>query len=215
MRRRTIVMLGFPASGKGTQAEILAQRFDARILGVGDLVRAEMKHGKDRKIVAKVKENYDRGIPQEDPIIENLVDQAVKKSPASIIFDNFPFSESQIIFFEKLLKKYHLPQPEVIYIKISQETAVKRISSRRICDKCGEIYLSGNIGDSCQKCPGKLILRDDDKPDVVRERLAHAEPRIEMVIKHFRRQAWPVYEIDGEPSIDKVTKQINQKLNVE
>ena len=211
--RRVIVMLGFPASGKGTQAEILAKKISARIIGVGDLVRAEIENSKNAKRIVQIKENYDRGIPQKDVIIESLVEEAVKKSSGSLIFDNFPYSESQIKFFQQLLVKYNLPVPIVIYIKISKESAVKRISKRKICDTCDEIYLSGNIGDHCKKCAGRLIQRDDDKPEVVRERIEHARPRIEMVVNHFRKQNWLVYEINGEPFIDKVTKEINQKLN--
>ena len=212
--RRVIVMLGFPASGKGTQAEILAKKISARIIGVGNLVRAEMENGKNRKLVKEIKENYDKGIPQKDSIVEGLLKTAVKNSPGSIIFDNFPYSESQIGFFELLLKKYHLPTPIIVYIKIKDETAVKRIGSRRICNRCGEVYLSGNAGDSCKKCSGKLIQRDDDRPEIVRERLGHAKPRIEMVINHFQKQNWPIHEIDGDPFIDKVTEEIKQKLNV-
>lgn len=211
--RRAVVMLGIPASGKGTQAEILAKRIAASIIGIGELVRAEIKNGDQNSAqVKKIKENYDKGIPQNDEIIRDLLEKEVAKTTGDLIFDNYPFSADQITNFEQLLRKYNFSRPLVLLIKVDPESSIKRIATRRICDKCKKVYLSGNVGDDCPTdCGGKLTQRPDDTEEVMRERVDHAKPRIDLVINHYRQENI-VHEIDGEKSIVEVSEEIKKVI---
>ncbi|OIN89408.1 hypothetical protein AUJ40_01945 [Candidatus Berkelbacteria bacterium CG1_02_42_45] len=210
MKRKVIVILGFPASGKGTQAEILAKRIEAKILGIGELVRAEMKKGDQNSARVKtIKELYDRGEPQKDEVVEELIENAVFKSSGDLIFDNYPFSENQIRFFESVIKKYNFEKPIIIYIDINPASSIKRISKRLVCDSCKKIFMTGNLGDKCDRCNGHLIQRPDDTAEIMRERVEHAKPRIDLVMKHFQNDG-NVYRIDGEKTIPEVAKQIEK-----
>ncbi|TSC95299.1 MAG: adenylate kinase [Candidatus Berkelbacteria bacterium Athens1014_28] len=211
-KRKTFVVLGLPASGKGTQAEILAEKVGAEIIGVGNLVRVEIEQGNSQsRRFKKIKENYDKGIPQEDELTEELFDQAVAKSKGNLIFDNYPFSANQFLFFQELLKKYNFELPKIIYIKIDPESAISRIKTRLVCDRCKFVYLSGNVGDNCQKCSGKLIKRSDDMPKIMQERVNFAQPRIDLVIEKFK-SIGQVFEIDGEKPIPDVSAQIDKVI---
>lgn len=208
--RRAVVMLGLPASGKGTQAEILAKRITAKIIGVGELVRTEMKNAEQNSARTKtIKDLYDRGEPQKDEVVEELIENAVSKTSGDLIFDNYPFSENQIRFFESIIKKYNFAQPIIIYIKIDPESSIKRISKRLVCDHCKKIFMTGKLGDKCDKCGGHLVLRQDDTPEIMRERVEHARPRIDLVVKHFKGEG-NVHKIDGEKSVPEVAKQIGE-----
>lgn len=208
--RKTFVMLGLPASGKGTQAEILSKMVNAEVIGVGNLIRAEIEKGdKNSKRFKQIKENYDLGIPQDDELTEELFVEKLAKTKGNIIFDNYPFSANQFSFFEKLIIKYNLSDPKVIYIKIDADEAIKRISTRYICDKCKSIYFSGKIGDKCKKCNGRLVKRSDDTAKIMRERINFAKPRIDLVVDKFSKNH-NIFEIDGEKSIPEVTSQIEK-----
>jgi len=117
--RRVVVILGLPASGKGTQAEILAKRIGAKVIGVGELVRTEMKNADRNSARIKIiKDLYDRGEPQKDEVIEELIENAVLKSSGDLIFDNYPFSQNQIRFFESIIKKYNFEKPIIITLRL-------------------------------------------------------------------------------------------------
>lgn len=207
-------MLGLPASGKGTQAENVAKKINAEIVGIGDLVREAMSNGNfSDRIIEEIKSNYNKGIPQSDEIAGKLLEDKINNSKGNLIFDNYPFSLEQIKFFEHLIEKYNFSQPEIIYIKIRPETSVSRIATRLVCEKCKKIYLSGGVGDNCSVggCGGKLIKRTDDTPEIMEKRVNFAQPRINLVVDYFRNKA-KVYEIDGEKSISEVAEEINKVL---
>jgi adenylate kinase len=213
-KRRAIVLLGLPASGKGTQAENIAKRIKAEIVGIGDLVREAMAtENFSDEIINEIKSNYNKGIPQSDEIAGKVLEEKIKNTKGNLIFDNYPFSHKQINFFEYLIKQYNFSEPEVIYIKIKPESSVARIATRLVCDKCKKVYLNGKIGDSCliKKCEGSLIRRSDDTPDIMKKRVDLAQPRIDLVIGYYRNKA-KVYEIDGEKSIPEVARAINEIL---
>jgi adenylate kinase len=213
-KRRAIVMLGLPASGKGTQAENVAAKINAEIVGIGDLVREAISDGNfSDEIIVEIKSNYNKGIPQSDEIAGKLLEEKINNSKGNLIFDNYPFSLKQIKFFEHLIEKFNFSKPEIIYIKIKPETSVSRIATRLVCDKCKKIYLSGSVGDSCSSgdCHGRLIKRADDTPEIMEKRVNFAQPRIDLVVDYYRDKA-KVYEIDGEKSISEVAEEINKVL---
>jgi adenylate kinase len=154
-----IIILGAPASGKGTQAALLAEKFGLYLLQTGELSRSLAK--KDERI----KEIVDSGklIPEEEMTMY-VLDFLHKEKPnlKNILFEGFPRFVSQYDALEKFLKSKGDDIDLVISIDISKKEAVKRISSRRICEKCGKVYSS--IQEHPERSRGDELNADPLRP---------------------------------------------------
>ena len=120
---KVFTFLGLPASGKGTQADILAKKIDATIIGGGDMVRSEIE-GCDLNdpFCKAIKDRYDKGIPQPNEIMTDLVKKNLQNTKDNIIFDNYPFSRGQALAFNKILKEMEKMFTEYIAkIKVPKE----------------------------------------------------------------------------------------------
>jgi len=207
MEKKIYCFIGLPASGKGTQAMTFAEARGFSHISIGDLVRAEMNNGNgDKDLKAKIKEFYDAGNPVSDQIVFLLLKKKLETIDGGVVFDNFPFNKAQSDFLLGYAKSAGWDDPKIIYIKIDPESAVKRISSRRICPKCKAIYFKDGV---CQKCGTKLITRSDDNEETVRKRIRNYLPNIEEVVSIFKLKNL-LFEIDGEPSIDEVKAQVEK-----
>ncbi len=198
--------LGLPASGKGTQAENFAKKRKLKLIGMGDLIREEIENHPDSPYANQIQSNYDKGIPQKDEIIFSLIKKKLTNLEQGVVFDNFPFSLNQAEFLSEFTKN-GWDEPKIIYIKISPETSLRRISHRKVCPKCGEIY-KGNEK-ICFKCKEVLETRSDDNEDVVEQRIKYYQPRLKTMLDFYGDKG-RVYEINGEPGIDKVREQIEK-----
>lgn len=203
--KKIYTFLGLPASGKGTHAEEFANNRGLVLIGIGDLIREEIEKDPSSHIVQQIEDRYDKGIPQKDDVIFWLIKNKLKDVNKGVVFDNFPFSESQHDFIEDLVKEKGWSGPTIIYIKISPETSLKRISSRKICPECKEIFKDDET--RCPRCNVPLEVRADDNVETVKKRIAYYEPRIKQILDIYSKKN-QVVEIDGEPSIPKVAKQI-------
>jgi adenylate kinase len=207
------VFLGLPASGKGTQAEILAKKENIKIVGAGDLVRETMAGAPVDPFVAEIKKRYDAGIPQPDEVMIDLVKRYLDSLQQSVILDNFPFSLKQADFLENFIKdsKSMWQGPRIIYINLDPEVAIKRAISRKVCTSCGMIY--GPTDEMiCEKCGGSLVVRSDDNEETMRTRISHYLPRLSELIAYYKEKKADLIEIDGSKSIAEVTDLINKEL---
>ncbi len=204
--QKVIIMLGFPASGKGTQANILAKRLGYNYFGTGDLLRAEVEKGSELgKTFAKL---MDVG----ELVPDNLTDPLVKKKLGSlkgsgVILDGYPRNLNQV----QVLKQV-FPDEDflVLNIEVSAEALLKRMQNRRICEKCGKIYTI-NPGENrkCDICGGNLIQRADDSPEVLARRITTYEELTSPIIRYYQNKGVLV-TINGEPPIPEVTKEIEK-----
>lgn len=212
-----ITIIGPPGSGKGTQGKAIAQKYNLNHVGVGNLVRQLIVL--DTPLGKKAKNNYDKGVPQSDEIIIQAVKEKIEKMPANqrekgFLFDTL-LSFFQAKAFDEVLKNYNLPESLAIYLDISADTVVKRIKTRLICSKCSTVFLPENSAyktGKCDKCGGDLIVRSDDKPEVVRRRIEEYKSRM-LDLKKYYQQKGRLIVIDGEPSIEKISKDIFKKIN--
>lgn len=213
MGKRIFAFLGLPASGKGTQAQIFAEKYGFDNIGIGDLVREEMATNKGNDdFIKSIREQYSQGAPVSDDIIFKLLEKKLNNiSSDGVVFDNFPFNKAQLEFLLNYTKQSNWQAPVVIYIKIDPEYAVKRISTRKICPKCKSVYTGGT---KCEKCNTELISRSDDNEETVRKRIQSYMPNIEEVIATVKSLDGEIIEIDGEPSIEDVTKEIDQLCKI-
>jgi len=184
-----IVMLGPPGAGKGTYASRLTVRLGIPHISTGDMVREEIK--KQTDLGKKIKEYSDKGALVPDEIIIKLLAERLGKADCAegFILDGFPRTISQAEALEKIAKI-----DLVVNLNVPDEIIITRLSNRLICSKCGAIYnlltLKPKKEGICDKCGGKLYQREDDKPEVVRERL-----------NVYRRQTEPLIEYYSEKGL--------------
>lgn len=204
---------GLPASGKGTQAKILAKEQNIpRIVGVGDLIRDIIKSDSNDLLVSEIKARYNSGIPQPDSVAIDLIERYLDEAKTSVILDSFPFGAGQAKFLEEYVKSHpEWAGPIIIYIKIDPEIALKRSTSRKICTSCGAIYgLTDDV--TCQKCGGSLTVRADDNEETMRKRIDHYLPKVKELIDYYNSKDMKVFQIDGEKPVEEVAQEIKNKL---
>jgi len=182
-----IVMLGPPGSGKGTYASRLTKMLGIPHISTGDMVREEIKA--QTEIGKKIKEYNDRGELVPDEIIIKLLAERLKKADAKkgFILDGFPRTLRQAEALEKI-SEIDL----VINLNVPDEIIIQRLSNRLICKRCGAIYnrltLKPKVNGVCDICGGELYQREDDKPEVIRERLKVYKRSTEPLIEYYRRK---------------------------
>ncbi|OGM13892.1 hypothetical protein A3A76_05275 [Candidatus Woesebacteria bacterium RIFCSPLOWO2_01_FULL_39_23] len=209
-----IVILGAPGSGKGTQSELLANKLNLFYFQTGELARELAK--KDKRI----REIVDSGrlIPKEEMTmyaLDNLKES--KSNYKDILFEGFPRFISQYEALEKFLLLKGDDIDAVISLDISQEGAVRRLSSRRVCEECGEVYnLLTNPPkepDKCDKCGGRLFHREDDKPESIRVRFIDFQENTKKLIDYLEKQG-KLIRVNAERPIDEIFQEILQKLGI-
>ncbi|MEI8061578.1 MAG: nucleoside monophosphate kinase [Candidatus Berkelbacteria bacterium] len=202
-----VILLGGPASGKGTQAKVLAKRIGYTYFGTGDLMRAEVEKGSD--LGNTMADLMNRGELVPDKLTIPIVINKLKElSGTNIVLDGFPRNLDQA---EILQDVFPSEKFLVLNIDVSADELLKRMSSRRICEKCGNIITAKNDETVCEKCGGNLIQREDDKPEVLAKRIQSYEDQTKPIIAYYREKGL-VRDIDGQPPIPDVTEEINKVL---
>ena len=203
-----IVLLGSPASGKGTQANLLCEKFNLYHLSTGDISR------KLAETDQRVKEIIDSGklIPAEEMtmhVINFLTNE--KSDLKDILFEGFPRFITQYEALDNFLKNKGDDIDLVISLEVGQEEAVKRISSRRVCSNCGENFniltKPPKIEGKCDKCGGELIQRVDDSEESVKVRFEYYKNNTKELIDYVDRLG-KLTRVDGERPIDEIQKDL-------
>jgi len=182
-----IVMLGPPGAGKGTYASRLTKRLGIPHISTGDMVREEIK--KQTDLGKKIKEYSDRGALVPDEIIIKLLAERIRKPDCSggFILDGFPRTIRQAEALENIAKI-----DLVINLNVPDEIIITRLSNRLICRECGAIYnlltLKPKKDRICDKCGGTLYQREDDKPEVIKERLNIYRRQTEPLIEYYTKK---------------------------
>jgi|YelNatPaOPRAMG01_1025707.scaffolds.fasta_scaffold00051_24 adenylate kinase len=207
-----IILLGPPGSGKGTQAEMIFKKYHLPHISTGDILREAVKQGTPlgRQAEAEMK----AGRLVSDEIVASLVAERISQADCSrgYVLDGFPRTINQV----KLLERMADCQKEVVFeIDVPEEVVIERLSSRRICSSCGAVY---NIvtsppqrPDLCDLCGGRLIQRDDDRPEVIRERLRVYEAEIKEILDYYREKG-NLYRVEGTGSAEEVFERIDSHL---
>jgi adenylate kinase len=213
-----IIILGQQGSGKGTQAEMLAQKYNLEHLDVGGTLRELSKMdtplGKEIYSILNVSKSL---IP--DEILFKVLRLKLSSLPREqgIIFDGAPRNLEQAKYLEILLKEFGKKIDKVFFINISEDESLKRISSRWMCDKCKAILIMGkdikNPAEQCPKCEGSIRQRKDDTPEGVKKRLAVFEKETLPVVEYFREKELLI-EVDGERDIKKVFSDIEKNIEI-
>lgn len=207
-----IVIFGPQGSGKGTQAEALAKKLNIPQITMGDLLREEIKN--QSKIGKKIDKIVNQGKLVPDEISTEILKQRLSEADCQngFVLDGYPRNLKQAQLLSAIAQV-----DKALEIWISDLEAIKRISGRRSCPKCGAVYhLEFNppkIDEICEQCQIKLIVRDDDKEEIIKNRLAIYHQETEPIIKYYQNQGVHL-KIDGMPPIAEVTKEIFGKLKL-
>jgi len=215
--RPIYLLVGAVGAGKGTQAEILRERLGLPHLASGDLFRKATRDG--TPLGQKAQAYMERGeLVPDDVTISMFMDELAKPEAArGAILDGFPRTVAQARALDDTLAGQDEAISRVIYIEVPQEELVERVSGRWVCPKDGTPYHlvtdPPRVPGICDKDGTPLIQRDDDKPEVVRARLAQQVPPMLEVIDHYER-AGKVARVDGRGAIDEVAARIFDALNL-
>lgn len=208
-----IVLLGAPGSGKGTQAERLSEKLGLFYLQTGELSRDWA--AKDKRIREIV--NTGKLIPEAEMTgyVMRYLQEKVPEGK-NILFEGFPRFISQFKEYEKWLESKGTKIDAVISLDISEEAAIRRLSSRRICEKCGEVYnLITNPPpgqDKCE-CGGKLLQRKDDNPESIKVRFEYYRNNTKKLMDYLDSQGRLV-KIDANRPIQVIFNDILNQLGV-
>jgi len=170
-----IIMLGAPGAGKGTQAKMIAEKYEIPHISTGDIFRANIKNGTELGMEAK--KYMDQGLLVPDELtVKILLDRVAKDDCANgYVLDGFPRTIPQALVLDEALTKLGDKIDYAINVDVPDENIVKRMGGRRACLACGATYHIEHVPPKaegiCDKCGQALVLRDDDKPETVMNRL--------------------------------------------
>lgn len=170
-----IIMLGAPGAGKGTQARIIAEKFGIPNISTGDIFRANIKNGTELGMEAK--KYMDQGLLVPDELtVKILLDRVAQDDCQNgYILDGFPRNIPQARVLDEALEQRNEKLDLAIDVDVPDEDIIKRMSGRRACVSCGATYHIEHIPPKtegiCDACGQELILRDDDRPETVKNRL--------------------------------------------
>jgi len=208
--QRNYVIVGPPGSGKGTQAERLAEHYKLPHISTGNIFREIQTQ--DTELGRRVKKLLDEGKLVDNPTVYEIVLQKLNSPELKkgFVFDGFPRNIEQAEFLDK-----YKTVTKCVFIEVSDAECTKRMSSRRICSVCktnfNVIYIKPKKEGVCDKCQGKLVLRDDSTLRAINKRLEEYHKFTEPLRNYYVKKS-VLLSVDGEQAIDKVFKDIINSL---
>ena len=206
-----IVMLGAPGAGKGTQAIKIADKYGIPHVSTGDIFRANIKGGTE--LGKKAKSYIDKGelVPDEVTIGMLLGRIAEEDCKDGYVLDGFPRTIPQAESLTKALAEKGEKLDYAIDIEVADDNIVKRMSGRRACPKCGAtyhiVYAAPKVPNVCDNCGSELIIRSDDKPETVQDRLSVYHKQTEPLIAYYKEEGI-LRTVDGTQDLPKVFEDV-------
>ncbi len=202
-----IIMLGAPGAGKGTQAKKIAEKYSIPHISTGDIFRANIKNGTE--LGKKAKTYMDQGLLVPDELVVDLVVDRVGQEDAKngYVLDGFPRTIPQAEALDNALTAINEKVDYAINVDVPDENIINRMSGRRACVACGGTYhieyAPTKVEGICDACGGKLVLRDDDKPETVKKRLDVYHEQTQPLIDYYNNKGILV-DIDGTQEMSQV-----------
>ena len=212
-----LILFGAPGVGKGTQAKLISSKLNIPHISTGDILRQSVKD--QTELGKKAQEIMNRGDLVPDDIMIGIIQDRLHKPDCTkgFILDGFPRTVNQAIALDKLLKEMKFSDVSVVNITADDNELVSRIGDRRACKNCGQIFALKDIKGktNCPSCntENSFYLRDDDKEEVVRNRLEVFRQNTEPVLDYYNKQNI-VKSIEGLGSIEEVSKKVFERLNI-
>ena len=203
-----IVLLGAPGSGKGTAGKIIAEDLKLAHISTGDLFRENLKN--ETALGLEAKKYMDAGELVPDDVTIRMLKDRLKSNDVEngAVLDGFPRTENQAVSLDEMLKGMDSKVDMALNIDVPFDEIVERIANRRSCRGCSEIYNvvfnPPKVEGVCDKCGGELYQRDDQKPEVVQNRLKVYSESAEQLINHYKN-AEVLYDAKAGDSVGKTS----------
>jgi len=204
-------MLGAPGAGKGTQAKMIADKYGVPHVSTGDIFRANIKNGTELGMEAK--KYMDQGLLVPDELTVKILLDRVSQPDCKNghVLDGFPRTIPQAEVLDKALAELGESIDYAIDVDVPDENIVKRMSGRRACVSCGATYHVVHVPPKkegiCDRCGSELILRDDDKPETVKNRLDVYHKQTQPLIDFYTKKG-VLKTVDGTVDMQDVFKAI-------
>ncbi len=206
-----LILLGPPGSGKGTHAGWLSEKFGIPAISTGDILRAAVAAGTE--LGRKAKSYMDGGQLVPDEVMIGLIEERLRESDCApgFLLDGFPRTVPQAEALDDLLRKLGWSLDAVLELDVDEEEIVRRLTSRRVCSRCGRIfnlvYDPPPADGRCPECGGEVIQRSDDREETVRNRLRVYHQQTAPLVEFYRDRGLLV-SVDGNGSIEQVRERV-------
>lgn len=204
-----LIFFGMQGAGKGTIGKTIAEKFNLKIFETGGALRTLAQE--DSPLGHKIKGIIEAGHLVPNEVVMEIVEDFLNRLPpnTNVLFDGIPRKIEQANSLNSLLEKHNRTY-KCVLIDISEETAMKRLTTRRICEKCKKVFIADYTATTCDACGGNLVTRADDNPEAIRTRL-----------QAFKNETLPAIElygdklikIDGEPAVAEVSTETIKALS--
>lgn len=199
-----LILLGAPGAGKGTQAEIICEKFNIPTISTGNILRAAIKNGTEMGL--KAKSYIDAGELVPDSVVIGIINDRLSEKDCEngFILDGFPRTIPQA----EALDKMNIEIDCALSIEVADEKIMQRLSGRRVCPSCGASYHIEYKKPAkegiCDLCGGALVHRNDDKPETIAERLKVYHEQTEP-LKDFYKKAGKLRIVQGQEEVKDTT----------
>jgi len=215
-REMKAIIFGPPGSGKGTYASRLQAKLSVDVIAMGDIFREIMKES--TPLGLKVKGFVEKGLLVSDDVVVEVLKQRLAKvsSEKGFILDGFPRTIEQAEALDKIVRI-----DVVILLTVPDWIIVERLSTRRLCKKCGEVYnvryLRPKVEGVCNKCGDQLYQRSDDTAEVIKDRVKVYEKQTRPILQHYREKKVKLIEfktenldMPPEVAVENITKELKK-----
>jgi adenylate kinase len=216
-----IILLGPPGAGKGTQAKLIAKRYGIPQISTGDILRDNV--ARDTELGRKAKVMMARGELVPDDLVNQMVGErlADKDCQRGFVLDGFPRTVVQAQWLDRFLagklfdNQKSCEPPVVVQFDVDYNNILHRLTGRRSCPTCGRIYnihtQPTRVPDVCDVDGSTLVIRNDDRPEVVAERLRAYDLQTRPLAAYYRRSGRLVH-INGDQDLEDVTHQVAKAI---
>jgi adenylate kinase len=210
---KRLVFLGPPGVGKGTQAKKLSERYGLRQISTGDILREAVQQATPLGVQAQKYLSSGKLVP--DEIVIGIIGERLRSTggelEAGYILDGFPRTVPQAEALDGMLKNERASLDKVFSFSLDEDELIRRLSGRRSCPSCHSIYHTEfkppKEAGQCDRCRVALVMREDDKPETVRERLKVYRRETAPLLDYYRRKRL-LEEVDASGSMEEVLKQV-------
>ena len=206
-----LILLGAPGAGKGTQAEIISEKYNIPTISTGNIIRAALKNGTEMGL--KAKSYIDAGELVPDNVVIGIIKERLSEADCreGYILDGFPRTIPQAVALDDM----GFVIDAALSIEVDDSEIVKRMSGRRVCEKCGASYHTEykkpEVEGVCNLCGGNLVIRKDDEPETVKNRLNVYHEQTEP-LKDFYKGCGKLIIVEGQDKVEDTTRLVLEAL---
>ncbi|MGN0450644.1 MAG: adenylate kinase [Acutalibacteraceae bacterium] len=206
-----LILLGAPGAGKGTQAEIISEKYNIPTISTGNIIRAALKNGTEMGL--KAKSYIDAGELVPDNVVIGIIKERLSEADCKegYILDGFPRTIPQAVALDDM----GFVIDAALSIEVDDSEIVKRMSGRRVCEKCGASYHTEykkpEVQGVCNLCGGNLVIRKDDEPETVKNRLNVYHEQTEP-LKDFYKGCGKLIIVEGQDKVEDTTRLVLEAL---